>query len=260
MSQYVEPSKPVSQSPSTDRALDILEALSQEPAGLTLSELVRATELPQNSVYRIANALFARGYVHRRESDKRFTLSNRFFDLGRPKVNEKSLVVCSYEGLQTLRDQTGETAQLMVRSGRHGVVLEQAAGLHPIQVMGAVGMRIPLYSCAPGKAILAHLPDNEFESWLKEVNLKSFTPKTLDTHTKLTADLEETSKRGYAVDREEGLEGIHCIAAPILNSHAYPVAAITVIAPIFRLPESGFQDFGEKTLAAANLIRQRLLS
>ncbi|MEM1294345.1 MAG: IclR family transcriptional regulator [Verrucomicrobiota bacterium] len=252
--------KPASQSPSTDRALDILEAMSHEPSGLTLSELVRATELPQNSVYRIANALLARGYVHRRESDKRFTLSNRFFDLGRPKVNEKSLVVCSYEGLQWLRDQTGETAQLMVRSGRHGVVLEQVAGLHPIQVSGAVGMRIPLYSCAPGKAILAHLPDNEFEGWLDSVTLKSFTPKTLSTSEVLVSDLKQTKQRGYAVDREEGLGGIHCIAAPILNSHAYPVASITVMAPVFRLPEAGFDDFGAKALAAANMIRDRLLN
>lgn len=256
----VDQPKPVSQSPSTDRALDILEAMSQEPSGMTLSELVRATELPQNSVYRITNALLARGYVHRRESDKRFTLSNRFFDLGRPKVNEKSLVVCSYEGLQWLRDQTGETAQLMVRSGRHGVVLEQVAGLHPIQVTGAVGMRIPLYSCAPGKAILANLPQNEFKSWLGSVTLKSFTPTTRSSVSELQADLEQTVERGYAVDREEGLEGIHCIAAPILNSHAYPVAALTVMAPIFRLPESGFEDFGAKALTAANMIRDRLLS
>ncbi len=249
-----------SSSPGTDRTLDILEVLSQHPDGYTLTELVRATGLPQNSVFRIANALHARGYLHRRESDKRFILSNKLFDLGRPKVNEKSLVVCSYEALHWLRDETGETAQIMVRSGKKGVVLEQLGGRHAVKVMGEVGMQVPLYSCAPGKAILAWLPEIEFQNWLNSVTLKRFTESTHATPEDLRAELGRTRARGFATDLAEGLEGIHCVSAPILNAHEYPVAAITMMAPIFRLPESQLAELGAKCVHAAGLIRERLLS
>ena len=249
-----------SQSPSTDRALDILEALASAPSGLTLSELVRATELPQNSVFRITAALLSRGYLHRSEEDKRFVLSNKLFDLARPTVNEKSLVVCGYEAMRDLRDATGETVQLIVRSGAKVVVLEQVSGVHPVKVMGEIGLRVPMYSCAPGKAILSWLPETEFEEWLGSVTLKSFTPTTLSDREALARDLGETRERGYAVDMAEGLEGIHCVAAPIFNGYQYPVAAVTVMAPIFRLPADAFEPLGARCIEAAATIRERLLN
>lgn len=42
---------------STDRSLDILELLSEAPAGLTLSELSQKLEVPKNAVYRITQTL-----------------------------------------------------------------------------------------------------------------------------------------------------------------------------------------------------------
>lgn len=249
-----------SASPSTDRALDLLEALSSAEDGLSLSELVRETGLPQNSVYRIVGALHGRGYVHRRESDRRYCLSNRFFDLGRPQVEGKSLAVCSLEALRELCEDTGETTQLLVRSGSKGVVLEQITGRHAIKVSGRVGMTVPLYSCAPGKAILAGLPEEEFNRWLGGVELKKFTSTTHATSAALRAELAATREQGYAVDLAEGLEGIHCVAAAVLDRNAYPVAAVTVMAPTFRLTEHAFTGMGNQCIAAASRIRARLLS
>ncbi len=249
-----------SSSPSTDRALDLLEALSSAGDGLSLSELVRETGLPQNSVYRIVGALHERGYVHRRESDRKYSLSNRFFDLGRPQVEGKSLAVCSLEALRELCEETGETTQILVRSGNKGVVLEQITGRHAVKVTGRVGMTVPLYSCAPGKAILACLPEEDFDRWLGGVELKQFTATTRATSTALRADLAATHARGYAVDLAEGLEGIHCVAAAVLDRTAYPIAAVTVMAPAFRLPEHEFSGMGERCIAAAQRIRTRLLS
>jgi len=252
--------KTSSSSPSTDRTLDLLEALAVRPDGLSLSEMVRCTGLPQNSLFRISQALHARGYLHRRESDKRFSLSNKFFDLGKPRANGKSLVVCAFEAMRTLRDETSETVQLLVRSGAKGVVLEQVPGRHPVQVMGEVGMLVPLYSCAPGKALLAWMHEEERETWFGSVALKSFTVRTRATRENLEQDFAATRLRGYAIDEAEGLEGIHCVAAPIFNTHAHPVAALTVMAPSFRLPESGFAACGEACVRAAQEIHQRILA
>ena len=249
-----------SASPSTGRTLSILEALSDNAGGLTVAELTRVLEVPQNSVFRITATLHERGYLHRRESDKRFALSNRLFDLARPKVNEKSLVVCAYEQIKALRDRCGETVQLLVRSEEKAVVLEQVTGRHAVKVMGEVGLRVPLYSCAPGKAILSHLPEEEFDSWMAGRRLKKFTATTLATRKGLEADLAISRQRGYAVDRAEGIEGIHCVAAPILNDYEYPVAAVTLMAPAFRLAEDAFEECGNWCIDTAAKIRDRLLT
>lgn len=247
-------------SPGTDRTLAILEILSEHRAGMTVAEMVRALGVSQNSAFRITNTLHERGYVHRRESDKRYVLSNRLFDLSRPQVEGKSLAVCAYEALKELRNETRETAQLMVRANGKGVVLEQVVGLHAVKVMGEIGLRVPLYSCAPGKAILAWLPDEELKTWMKGARLRKFTPNTLATKEALSSDLEKTRRRGYAVDLAEGLEGIHCVGAPVLDSYEYPVAAVTVMAPSFRLAKSDFAALGAQCVAAAKAIRERLLA
>lgn len=247
-------------SPGTDRTLSILETLGDSPRGLSVAELVRELSIPQNSVFRITTTLHDRGYLHRREDDKRYLLSNKFLDLVRPKANGKSLAVCSYEALQKLSETSGETVQLLVRSDDKGIVLEQVTGRHPVQVMGKIGLRVPLYSCAPGKAILASLPDHERNEWLSRVKLKKFTATTLSSKKALNADRIEIMKRGYATDLSEGLEGIHCVAAPILNEYNYPIAAVTVMAPSFRLHPEHFHRLGLECIITANSIRERLLA
>ena len=43
----------------------------------------------------------------------------------------------------------------------------------------------------------------------------------------------------------EGLEGIHCVSAVILDDYEYPVGAITTIGPSFRIPEQRFEEIGK---------------
>ncbi|SKB03738.1 transcriptional regulator, IclR family [Prosthecobacter debontii] len=249
-----------STAPGTERTLAILELLGRHRAGLSLTEIARDLNLPVNSVFRIAGTLHARGYLQRREDDKRFVLTNKLFDLSRPQVREKSLVVCAMESLKWLRDETGETVQLLCSVNHKMTLLEQCISTQPIKVSSTVGLQVPMYSCAPGKAVLAHLPDAELESFFNQVTLKQFTSTTQATRKALEEDLGKIRKRGYSVDLAEGLEGIHCVGAAIVDEYRYPVAAITVMAPAFRLKRDGFEQAGRKCLQAAENITRRLLA
>ncbi|HNV53826.1 MAG TPA: DNA translocase FtsK, partial [Pseudomonadales bacterium] len=138
-------------------------------------------DLPVNSVFRITGTLHSRGYLQRREDDKRFVLTHKLFDLSRPVVREKSLVVCALESLKWLRDETGETTQILASVNHKMTVLEQCISSQPIKVSSTVGLQVPMYSCAPGKAVLAHLPPAELEKFFAAVQLKQYTPTTLAT-------------------------------------------------------------------------------
>ena len=108
--------------------------------------------------------------------------------------------------------------------------------------------------------MLAHLPAAELEAFFDSVTLKQFTPTTLATQAALEADLGKIRKRGYALDLAEGLEGIHCVGAVIMDEYRYPVAAITVMAPAFRLKRDQFEAAGRQCLEAAENITRRLLA
>jgi len=245
-------------SPGTDRTLTILEALSESAEGLSVAELVRATGFTQNSVFRITQTLWMRGYLVRDDEDKRYRLSGRLFTLSQPRPLEKCLAVESQEAMRSLCDASGETAQVLVASAWKMVVLAQKPGRHAVKVMGEIGMRVPMFSCAPGKAMLAWLPDEELNRFFEEVKLKRYTPTTLCSRKTLLADLIESRERGFALDRSEGLEGIHCAAAPILDEHEHPVGAITIVGPAFRLTEDRFESLGRACMEAARSIERRL--
>lgn len=249
-----------SSAPGTERTLAILELLGRHRAGLSLTEIARDLDLPVNSVFRITGTLHARGYLQRREDDKRFVLTNKLFDLSRPQVREKSLVVCALESLKWLRDESGETVQLLASVNHKMTLLEQCISTQPIKVSGTVGLQVPMYSCAPGKAVLAALPGGELDGFFASVSLKQFTTTTLASRDSLEADLQKIRKRGFSLDLAEGLEGIHCVGAAILDEYRYPVAAVTVMAPAFRLKRDQFEQAGRLCIQAAETITRRLLA
>lgn len=247
-------------SSGTDRTLAIIEVLSGHGhAGMTVAEIGRSLDLPQNSVFRIVDTLHERGYVER-DASRRYALTGKLLDLAKPKVGDKSLAACAFDALCELRDGTAETVQLAVRSQHRCVLIEQVASRQPVKVLGELGLRIPLYSCAPGKAMLAALPNTELEDFFKNVTLKRFTSTTLATRKALTADLAAIRQRGWSLDLAEGMEGIHCVGAAVLDGNDFPIAAVTVIGPSFRLKESHFAEIGRKCVTAAQTIRERLLA
>ena len=259
MSQEILVSEDVS-AKGTERTLAILEFLGFYRGGKTVSEIGRALSLPVNTVGRITETMSKRGWLYRREDDRRYVLTNRVADLTRPKVKDKSLVVTSWECLKELRNDTGETTQLLSMSEGKALILEQCVSDQAIKVSGTLGMRVPCYSCAPGKSILAQLPEGEFDNYLESVTLKSFTPRTLHNRELLSADLHRVRECGYAIDEAEGLEGIHCVAAAILDDYLYPIASITVIAPAFRLPTERFEAIGQACIKTATTIQKKLLN
>ena len=246
--------------PTVAKTMAVIEAVGRKAGGLTQAEVVQQTGCSANLVFRVLSTLVTLGYVNRLEEDRRYVLTSRLIESYQPRSMDKSLVLSAHAAMQWLRDQSRETVQLMIRAGNKGLVLEQISGLEAVQVMGRVWMQIPLYSCAPGKAILAALSSAELEQWLAATELKPFTENTKATRAALWDDLARTRQRGYAEDWEEGIEGIRCVAAPIVDAYQRPVGALTVMSPTKRLPQKRFAEVGGWCIDAAARARRELLS
>jgi DNA-binding IclR family transcriptional regulator len=247
-------------SPTGAKTLVLLDLLSRHGAGLTVAEATRRSGFTQNLVFRLLKTLVLMGYATQREDSKAYVLTHRLLELTGPRQGDRSLALCAHEALRRLRDETGETVQLVVEAGGKGLVLEQFRGSHPLQVCGEVGMRVPLYSCAPGKAILASWGEEKRAEWFRGRGrkLKKFTATTLARREDLLRELDSVARQGYAVDRAEGVEGIHCVAVAILGEYCQPVGAVTVMAPIHRMPGDAFPRVAEQCREAAVRIELKL--
>ncbi len=244
--------------PSLERALEVLEHLDRRPEGRTLVDLARGLGLPKNSVFRITTTLLRHGYLDRDPESKRLSLSRKVLALGYGAASGGGLVRCALGPMQDLRDAARETVVLSLLVDGEGFVLDQVQGTHPFRFVAEPGARQPLHASASAKAILAFLPEGEREALLGRAKLARLTPRTLTTPKALREELRRVRRQGYALDRQEHMRGVHCVAAPVLDRHGRPAASITVTGPADRLPESAMDALGRKVRKCANQVSRKL--
>ena len=139
----------------------------------------------------------------------------------------------------------------------------KAAGLTQAEVVQQMGCSAnPVFRVLSTLVTLGYMNRQEEDRRyvLAVVPLKPFTEGTKATREALLNDVERTRQRGYAEDWEEGIEGIRCVAAPILDAYQRPAGALTVMSPTNRLPQKRFAEVGAWYIDAAVRARRELLS
>jgi DNA-binding IclR family transcriptional regulator len=233
------------------RGLAVLEFLAGREEGATLSEISAALGLSPASSFRLTGVLEDSGYVLREDASRRFRLSRKLLRLGQPQHEGRSLVECCLPAMREVLAQTGETVQLCCLAEHECVMIEQLASTHPFKYIVDLGSRPPIHCCAPGKAMLAHLPEAALSATLETVTFTAHTARTLASAEALVESFGKIRERGFAVDQGEHFEGIHCVAAPLLDRHGHPVAAITIAGPSSRIQARRFTEYGRIMKQAA---------
>ena len=221
--------------PNLERALKILELLSENPGGLTVTQITDELNISRNSVFRIAATLLDNNYIVRDEVTKVYQLSQKLLIMGYAAIGEQTLVEKSISIMRNLRDRYGETVPLGILHGTEGLIIEEIPGSFSFRFVLEPGRRFHLHTSAPGKAMVAYLPEAERESLINIIEYKRYNDRTISNPAEFRVRLEKVRKEGYALDIAEEIEGMHCAAAPIFNRHGYPIASIWITGPSMRL-------------------------
>lgn len=237
--------------PNLHRALDVIELLTQHPSGLSLAELQEALGVPKSSLFRITASLVERGYLAKNESCNSFCLCRKLLHIGLATLSEKSLIETSLDHMRALRDELKETVLLGTLDDEEVVLLEQTIGKYPFTFILSPGKRINLHASAPGKSILAFMPEYESKAIVDRIRFEAFNPNTITKREDYESELASVKEQGYSFDRAEEYEGVHCVGAPIFNQHGYPIASIWVTAPSARMKKANLDAVGEKIRRAA---------
>ena len=244
--------------PNLDRALRAMELLSEHPEGLTMTGIADALSIPKNSAFRIATTLEHRGFLERNPTSKAFCLTNKLTNISHATLAEKSLVQNAWEAMQNLRDECGETILLGTIIDHQGVVLEQAEGSHNFKFTVNIGTRFELHTAAPGKAMLAFLPQSSVNKILAKMTFTKFNKNTIDNVEDYQKELAVAKSCGYGVDCDEEHEGMRCIGAPVFNEKKIPIAALWLTGPSSRIHKKYFKALGQKIIHHAATISKKL--
>lgn len=244
--------------PNLEKGIAVLELLSENQSGMTLQELKNKLEISQTTAYRILNTLVRLGYLHYDEMSRIYRLTKKMLAIGYRSIHEHNLLEVVLPQLRKLRDEVKETVCFGVLGESKCLFVEQANGLHPFSFVLTPGKEIELHCSAPGKAIMAFLPENIRKTYLDKMTYGKYNSRTIDNEHDYLKELEEIKRAQVAFDREEELTGVMCIGAPIFDYDAYPCGSIWISGPKDRMPEELINVFTNKILDIAQSISLEL--
>jgi IclR family transcriptional regulator, blcABC operon repressor len=213
--------------PAVARAARMLEELSAAPRGMTLSELARAIGAPKSSCLAVCITLVESGLLARTPAGA-YQLGWKVVPLGRSYLAQSNLVTEFRRVDQELNLLPEDTIVLSLLDGRTVVYVETRPGLRPVTMHYEIGLRLPAQCTASGKSLLAALPDSEIAGRYAGDRINGLTPHSITSRAELTAELERTRERGYAIDDEETALGMICVGAAIIGRSGPPAGALSV--------------------------------
>lgn len=237
------------------RIAEIVEALL-ELEHASLSELARHLDLADSTLHDHLTTLESLGYVVR--DDKEYRVSLRFLEVGEKVRNQLSVYQVADPEVSKLADETGEHASLMIEENGMGVILVIAKGTDAVNLDAYAGRRVVLTANAPGKAILAHLPERRVERIIDQQGLPEYTEHTITEREDLFEELAAIRERGYATDTEELVEGVKAISVPVISRNRVQ-GALTVGGPAHRMEGELFEEeLPNLLLRASNVVELNL--
>jgi len=215
-----------------ERALDILDCFNFQSRELSLADVVNRTGLNKTTAKRLIANLTTRGYLQQDSQTRKYQLGMRLFELGSVVFSSFSLRRSAAAPMTGLQNETGATVLLGVRMEDHLVYVDKREGEGMIRISSDVGWRRPLHYGMLGMVLMASLESREADRILEKYPLEAHTPFSITDPDAFSLRLEEIRVQGYVIEKEEAVEGLIGIAAPVKDHSRQVVAAIGVALPV----------------------------
>lgn len=238
---------------SLEKALGLLKAVSAHD-GMTLTDLSQAANLPPSTVHRLLGTLAAHDLVAFDEITQTWTIGIESLRIGMAFQRRNKLLVAGRPAMTALMEATGETVNMAMLDRFQVVFVAQVECEAPIRAFFRIGERRAAYASGIGKALLAHLPEQKLEKFLRSETLVRLTEKTLCEPAMLRSDLERVRRRGWSLDDEEATPGMRCVAAPIFNEFGEARAGISLSGPASRITLERVEALAAQVKSAADAI------
>jgi DNA-binding IclR family transcriptional regulator len=217
-----------------DRAFAVLDLLGESETPLGLAQVASSLQLHKSTAHRFLMVL-ERHHMVERTTNGKFRLGLRLFDFGNRAIEQYDLRERALPHLRRLVTETEETAHLCILEQARVIYIDKLEPARSVRMITRIGASNPVHCTSVGKAMLAFLPEERINDIIRRIRFERFTHRTIGTAEALRTEIEKTRRRGYAVDDEELEEGLRCIAVPVLDAQRYPVAAVSVSGPSFRV-------------------------
>ena len=220
------------------RLIGLLEHVARAERARTLTEIIAEVKQPKPTVYRMLQQLELAGLLVKEPDGKRYAPGPRLSRFALDVLLNAQVRASRHAILQKLVDEIGETCNFTMLAGTDVVYLDRVETAWPLRFHLQPGSRVPIHCSASGKLFLAYMPPAQRNRLLGHLNYKGYTPNTITTRIRLEAELARVRAQGYALDNEEYLDGLVCVAVPVFDpvSRQRVRGSVAVQAPASRFP------------------------
>ena len=253
MSRDVEPPT----APAVDRAVLILKHVAAAGEGVSLASLSQALAMPKSSALSICRSLVNGGLLTRTSAGS-YALALGVVDLAQSYLSSATITdvfVSEWERRSRFID---ETVVLSVLDGADVVYVACKNGKVGVSFNYRIGMRLPAWCAASGKAILSTMGADKAARLLPAGPLRTPSSRGVLARDDLMAQLETARAAGYAIDDEEVRAGMCCIGAPVFESRSGPALSAVAISMLKGEFESKRAEAVDCVLDFSNALSRRL--
>ncbi|MGO3146259.1 MAG: IclR family transcriptional regulator [Leucobacter sp.] len=247
--------------PAADHTLRILRLLARSRGPMPASIIASQLDLPRSSVYQLLATLQEHGFVMHLQEERRYGLGVAAVELSLAYEKQEPLARLGRPLVASLVDRAGASGHLAVPSGSDVLyVIEERAQGAPSLVTD-VDVRLPMHLTASGRAILAVLPRAQVRALYP--NAQAFAHRLgreggIERYSQLRTVLDDTTTRGYAVERGSVTEGFSSVAVAVLDHRSWPVAAIALTFRDTDTSEDEYAALARQVQATADVLSTRI--
>ncbi|MBL8318488.1 MAG: IclR family transcriptional regulator [Burkholderiaceae bacterium] len=220
----------------TLRLFALLEVIAAQQRLFSLQSLVEDTGLPKPTLHRMLQQLEGAGLVQRESDGRHYATGMRLRRLAETLMLNDTFHGARHRVLRALVDEIGESCNITALAGAEVVYLDRVETAAPLRFYLQAGSRVPAHCSASGKVFLAQMPPAQRERLLAHAPLERCTSHTITAMKALESELQAVRRQGYALDREEFLPGLVCVAVPVPAENGRSALCVALQAPVMRLP------------------------
>jgi IclR family transcriptional regulator, KDG regulon repressor len=239
-------------------ALDAMELLCKQTGGLGVRELARELTVGKSTAHRILQTLTEYGVARQDPETERYIITARLVNMAAMIHRDLEFRRVARPFLSALQERCDETIFIGVLDSAEVVIVDRLDSSEALRMTHEIGYREPAHSTALGKVLLASLPEQELAAFCESNDLRCFTNKTVTSPQLLTSELKRVRLLGFAVDDEETLTGVRCVAAPLRDALGRVVAAISLTGPSVRLTDERISRLAQDIRTTADSISAEL--
>ena len=220
---------------SVAMTMRVIECLAAHGGEMGVTEIARALDIPKARIFRHLHTLRHLGYVTHNPATKKDRVGMRLHLLAKMVGENVELASAVRPALETLRDQTSQTAVFAPLVDGKPTILDFAQGTTIVQFTFRPGTAFNLNSAALGHIALAFGPEDLWD----RVDVDTFERETPQTNTDpalLPARVQKARARGWTIVPEEAVTGVNAIAVPVFLHDGGFAGSLAIVGSVQHIP------------------------